>query len=78
MSKGYSIAMKEQAESMAPDSLGSRLALFCIGKGIPVATVAAELGVTRATIYNWFSGVWTPNEAHQEKIEAFMQAQDTQ
>ena len=38
-----------------------QLADVCIEKNIPVTEVAALFGVTRATIYNWMTGLTTPN-----------------
>jgi transcriptional regulator with XRE-family HTH domain len=38
-----------------------QLAGLCIEKNIPVTEVAALLGVTRATFYNWMTGKTAPN-----------------
>lgn len=56
MSYGYSarlIALNKKADSKL---LGVRLGRVCIQQNIPVSTVAARLGVSRQTIYNWFMG----------------------
>ena len=39
--------------------LGVRLGRICLAQGIPVAQVAEELGVSRKTVYAWFTGKHT-------------------
>lgn len=56
MSYGYSarlIALNKEADSKL---LGVKLGRICIKQDIPVSTVAARLGVSRQTVYNWFMG----------------------
>jgi DNA-binding XRE family transcriptional regulator len=38
---------------------------------IPVSLVAAKLGVSRQTVYNWFCGTHTPNTTVARKLTAF-------
>jgi transposase len=45
------------------------LGRFCIEKDIPVRDVAEHFGVSRVTIYKWFTGEWHPRKLHIEKIE---------
>jgi len=42
--------------------------------GIPVAKVADSLGVSRATVYNWFWGVNTPLAKYEKPIRDFIRA----
>jgi transcriptional regulator with XRE-family HTH domain len=44
------------------------LGRFCIHKDIPVKDIADYFGVSRMTIYKWFSGEWLPRKAHAEAI----------
>lgn len=60
MSYGYSLRLAELNEQADEQSLGVRLGRVCIAKNIPVADVAERLGVSRQTIYNWFSGATEP------------------
>jgi DNA-binding transcriptional regulator YiaG len=39
---------------------------------VPVAEVASQLGVTRQTVYNWFTGVHEPKQELLELIEAII------
>jgi DNA-binding transcriptional regulator YiaG len=41
----------------------------CIGKGLSIPAVAKATGVTRATVYNWFTGKSAPRPAHLIKIQ---------
>lgn len=40
----------------APDTLGSRIGRLAIQRDFPVQKIAKALGVSRQTVYNWFSG----------------------
>jgi len=71
MSYGYSQRLIE-ANKVAGDSLGVALGRLCIERSIPVNTVAEYLGVSRATIYNWFWGSTLPTKGHSELIVSFM------
>lgn len=71
MSYGYSarlIKLNKQASIQNP---GVRLGRLCIQADIPVHTIAYELGVSRQTVYNWFCGVNTPQNASAAAIKAF-------
>ena len=71
MSYGYSQRLIE-ANKLAGDSLGVALGRLCIERNIPVNTVAEYLGVSRATIYNWFWGTHSPSQHHNELIVSFV------
>ena len=67
MSYGYSQRLIE-ANKTAGDSLGVVLGRFCIEREISVNEIAEYLGVSRATIYNWFWGTHTPAREHGDHI----------
>jgi hypothetical protein len=71
MSYGYSQRLIE-ANKVADDSLGVALGRLCIERNIPVNTIAEYLGVSRATIYNWFWGASNPSKQHSELIVSFV------
>ena len=52
--------------------LGVRLGRLCIQHDVPVTVVAQRMGVTRATIYNWFCGVSTPQANVVTLIETYI------
>ena len=45
-----------------------KLAMVCIKSGAPIAVVAAELGVSRVTLYNWMLGRTKPHPRSLELI----------
>jgi hypothetical protein len=51
---------------------GVALGRHCVANDIPVLRVSEVLGVSRMTVYNWFSGAFWPNEEHHEAIERFI------
>ena len=71
MSYGYSQRLIE-VNKLADDSLGVALGRLCIERDISVNRVSKYLGVSRATIYNWFWGSTIPAKKHEESIVAFI------
>lgn len=72
MSYGYSHQLVEANKAASDESWGVVLGRTCIKLNIPVIEVAMKLGVSRATIYNWFWGTTLPSRAHCEKIERLL------
>jgi transcriptional regulator with XRE-family HTH domain len=68
MSYGYSQRLVEANNTADPKSRGVYLGSRCIKLGISVSEVAEAIGVSRATVYNWFTGKATPRAHQQEKI----------
>ena len=56
MSYGYSQRLVDANTNADDSSLGVYLGSRCIALGISVKDVADRLGVSRATVYNWFWG----------------------
>jgi transposase-like protein len=54
-----------------PSHPAAELARLCVEHEIPVSTVAAEFGVTRASVYGWFSGARRPREELMQPIRAY-------
>ena len=69
MSYGYTLNLVSLNKSANARSLGVKLGRTCIKHGVPVADVAERLGVSRQTIYHWFSGKSRPSEQMASKIE---------
>lgn len=67
MAYGYSVHLVKLVKQADEQLLGVRLGRACIDKGIAVAEVAERLGVSRQTVYNWFSGDTSP---HPDSIAA--------
>jgi transcriptional regulator with XRE-family HTH domain len=74
MSYGYSarlIALNKEADSKL---LGVKLGRVCIKRNIPVSLVASELGVSRQTVYNWFTGANTPLNQSVGAVQALLKS----
>jgi len=73
MSYGYSaklVALNRQANK---SNLGVRLGRACIKEDIPVSTVAAALGVSRQTLYNWFVGKSSPQPMIVDLVARYLE-----
>jgi predicted transcriptional regulator len=64
--------MVRQVEAADPTLPGVRLAKMCIAKDIPVVDVAAKFGVSRVSIYGWFTGNSKPRQKQVELIEEIL------
>jgi len=72
MSYGYSIKVVELNKKADRKSLGVILGRECIKRNIPVSEVASMLGVSRQTIYNWFTGETYPQPQVADLISEFL------
>lgn len=71
MSHGYSMSLVYANKKADIEHPGVALGRFCIDREISVQQVAESLGVSRMTVYNWFSGYVKPSREHLEAIERF-------
>lgn len=74
MSYGYSQSLVTTILNAETEHLGVTLGKHCVKLGIPVAEVANSLGVSRATVYNWFWGLNAPHAKHEKPIQDFIRA----
>lgn len=72
MSNGYSIRLRESNAKADQRKLGVRLGYLCIKHEVPVSVVAKRMGVSRATVYNWFCGVTSPQDSLITLIETYI------
>lgn len=70
--RGYSKRIIDANKRADMDSLGVRLGKLCIEEDVSVAEVAETLGVSRQSVYAWFTGHFTPNPKIEGKIRAFI------
>lgn len=69
MSYGYS-ARVIKANVFQDDSLlGVKLGRLCIALDIPVSAIAKDAGVSKQTVYNWFTGKCAPHPSLTAKIQ---------
>lgn len=66
--RGYSMRFVEAVRAADQTHIGVKLANLCIKREVPVGRVAEWLGVTRATVYSWFTGRTTPRPEAVAKI----------
>ena len=70
--RGYSYSLVQAIQAADPTLLGVQLADYCLHHKIPVTVVARSLGVTRQTVYSWFTGTFRPRGEAIAKINSFM------
>lgn len=67
--RGYSLRLVEAIKAANPRHPGVRLGKYCIAKGISVNEMARQFGVSRMTMYTWFTGGSVPRKDKIELIE---------
>jgi hypothetical protein len=73
-SRGYSYALVKAVKAANPVLPGVRLGLTCIKLDIPAAQVALHLGVSRQTVYSWFTGRFKPKPDQLAKMQDLHEA----
>lgn len=72
MSTGYSLRIRDLNAKADKRKIGVRLGRACIKHDVPVSVVARHMGVTRATVYNWFCGASAPQDSTLVLIETYI------
>ena len=72
MSMGYTLRLRDANERADPRKLGVRLGRACIAHDVPVSVVATHMGVSRATVYNWFCGASSPHANTITRVESYI------
>lgn len=72
MSYGYSQSLVAANRQASARSLGVTLGRACIRAGVSVYEVAEHIGVSRMTIYNWFSGSTQPHPKYIGTITEYL------
>lgn len=72
MSNGYTVAMASAIQNADHDLIGVRLGARCLAKNVSVTSIAKELGVTRQTVYSWFTGKYRPHASKIPKIRVLL------
>jgi DNA-binding phage protein len=70
--RGYSIRVAEAIGEADINLLGVQLGRACLARDIPVAEVAASLGITRQTVYHWFLGLSEPRGKSCDAIQSYL------
>lgn len=77
-SAGYSYKIVRALQDGDSRSLAVQLGRLCIQKDIPVHDVAANLGVSRQTVYAWFTGRFHPRSEYLMRIDELLRALKSQ
>ena len=70
--RGYSTSFVAAIAHGQLSDLMFQFANECVVREISVSAVAERLGVTRTTVYAWFTGKAEPRMRHQEKIRQIL------
>jgi len=70
--RGYSTSFVSAIAHGRLSDLMFQFANECVVREIPVSAVAEKLGVTRTTVYSWFTGKVEPRARHQEQIRQIL------
>lgn len=67
--RGYSVRMVATVMAGDPSNPVNKLARHCITNLVTVAYVATLLGVSKASVYNWFLGKTKPNKLGLSRVQ---------
>jgi len=70
---GYTIRIAEALNNADGDLAGVKLGQLCIKHDIAVTKVAKYLGVTRQTVYSWFTGKSQPQSSYADAVARLIQ-----
>jgi|APCry1669189440_1035222.scaffolds.fasta_scaffold94009_2 hypothetical protein len=70
--RGYSTLFVRKVNEANQDDVVIQFAQACIKRELPIISVASAMGVSRATVYNWFTGKFYPHKKHQEIMHKLM------
>ena len=70
--RGYSYLLVKANKAADSKSIGVKLGRYCIANDIEVARVAAVLGVSRMTVYQWFTGKAIPHKDKVDRIQELL------
>ena len=70
--RGYSKRIIQANDEASSDNLGVLLGRYCISRDIPVSDITSYFGVSRMTLYKWFTGKSEPRVAHRDKIQTML------
>jgi transcriptional regulator with XRE-family HTH domain len=72
-SRGYSTFLVQDINDAVPFWIGVKLAKRCIALNIPIKDVAEYLGVSRPTVYAWFTGKREVSRRYVDKVEELIE-----
>lgn len=70
--RGFSYTTVKAIQAADARLVGVQLGRICVDRSIPAATIAEMLGVSRQTVYSWFTGRFSPTTEKAERIQALI------
>jgi hypothetical protein len=70
--RGYSKRIIDANHDASSDNLGVLLGRYCISRDIPITDITEYFGVSRMTLYKWFTGKTEPRVVNQERIKTML------
>jgi transcriptional regulator with XRE-family HTH domain len=73
--RGYSYEFVKKIRALAKSSQAPeavQLASKAIERGIPIIRIADRVGVSRMTVYDWFTGKYEPTPQNLRKLKAYI------
>jgi len=73
--RGYSYEFMKHVRALAskPDApCGVKLGAKAIEREFSIISIANHVGVSRMTVYDWFTGKYIPTESNLKKLKAFI------
>lgn len=67
--QGYTIRVAEAISNADGNLAGVRLGRLCLQHDVSVSKVANYIGVTRQTVYSWFTGKSQPQAEHETAVK---------
>lgn len=69
--RGYSYEFVLKVRTLAKGKnapVGVQLGLKAVESGMPIKQIATKLGVSRMTVYDWFTGKYQPSAQHLKRL----------
>jgi transcriptional regulator with XRE-family HTH domain len=70
--RGYDQLVAAAVMGAQPVTPAIELGQFCVAHNVPVEYVATRLGVTRTTVYSWFTGRRKPRPKKLQELIDFL------
>jgi hypothetical protein len=69
---GYTLLLADTIKRAPRNKLGVRLGRACLAANVSVVEVSDYFGVSRPTIYSWFTGRSNPRDRQEKAIEQYI------
>lgn len=73
--RGYSYEFVKKVRALAKQPNASEvvgLGVIAIERGMSIIRIAEKVGVSRMTVYDWFTGKYEPTQKNLKKLKAYV------